>query len=350
MLARRPHINRVLSRDVSQGKARVKGQSTDPSRSSRFPVVDFSSLKLPDSVCPVLAEAFWNQVDVKCDRTVYGYWFNLRVFARFVAETHSVQGLADVHSELLARYIEWLNARRGRNGEPWSKATRYSNYTTLRTLLRSVQRCRPGVLGEIEFPYNPFAWKNRDSRRVEKLSAQTLRAILRACEQDITRLRTVRETANQEMATVGTSEIDSISTRGELMQVIDRHFGGILPSWPKLRGPGLTSFKRALSHHWGWPAHPRALVPVQRGSVALLPVDSDSHGWQPRGDRGASLRLSATGSAAGRSRVGGVGQTSGRRLAATILPQHGLLRTANAHTRDIAMDAAAATACHGERS
>jgi hypothetical protein len=182
--------------------------------------VDFSSLQLPASVCQVLAEAFWNQVDVKCDRTVHGYWFNLRVFARFVAETHAVQGLADVRSELLARYIEWLNAQRGQDGEPWSKATRYSTYTTLRTLLRWVQRCRPEVLGEIEFPYNPFAWKNRDSRRVEKLSAQTLRAILKACEQDITRVRAVRVTANQEMAAASSSEIDSISTRGGLLQVL----------------------------------------------------------------------------------------------------------------------------------
>ena len=268
MLTRRSHINRVLSRDVPQGKAYVKGRSTEPSRSSRFPAVDFSSLQLPDSVCQVLAEAFWNQVDVKGDRTVHGYWFNLRVFARFVAETHAVQGLADVRSEMLARYIEWLNAQRGQNGEPWSKATRYSNYTTLRTLLRWVQRCRPGVLGEIEFPYNPFAWKNRDSRRIAKLSAQTLRAILKACEQDIIRLRTVRETANQEMATVGTSEIDWISTRGELLGAIDRHFGGILPSWPKLRGPGLTSFKRALSHHGGGPLIRECLYPV---SGALLP-------------------------------------------------------------------------------
>lgn len=268
MLTRPRHINRVLSRDVPRVSEYVKGHPTELARNSRFPAVDFSSLKLPDSVCHVLAEAFWNQVDVKCDRTVYGYWFNLRVFARFVAETHAVQGPADVRSELLARYIEWLNAQRGQDGEPWSKATRYSNYTTLRTLLRWVQRCRPGVLGEVEFPYNPFAWKNRDSRRVEKLSAQTLRAILSACEQDITRLRTVRKTANEEMATVVNSEIDSISTRGELLKVIDRHFGGILPSWPKLRGPGLTSFKRALSHHGGGTRIRECLYPV---SGALLP-------------------------------------------------------------------------------
>ena len=268
MLAQRPHINRVLSRDVPRGKDDLKGIQTEQSRNSRFPAVDFSSLQLPASVCQVLAEAFWNQVDVKCDRTVHGYWFNLRVFARFVAETHTVQGLADVRSELLVRYIEWLNAQRGQDGEPWSKATRYATYTTLRTLLRWVQRCRPEVLGEIEFPYNPFAWKNRDSRRVEKLSAQTLRAILKACEQDITRVRAVRETANQEVAAVSSSEIDSISTRGGLLHVIDRHFGSILPSWPKLRGPGLTSFKRALSNHGGGTRIRECLYPV---SGALLP-------------------------------------------------------------------------------
>jgi len=268
MLARRPHINRVMFRDVSRGKAYPKSNRTEASRNSRFPAVDFSSLQLPAPVCQVLAEAFWNQVDVKSDRTVLGYWYNLKIFARFAAETHAMRGLADVSSGMLVRYIEWLNAQRGQDRKPWNKATRYSRYTTLRTLLQWVQHCHPGVLGEIEFPFNPFAWKNRDSRRIEKLSPQTLRAILRACEQDITRLRTLRATAEQEMAATHDSSMDSINTRGELFHVIDRHFGGILPSWPKLRGRGSASVKRALSNYGGSTRIRECLYPV---SGALLP-------------------------------------------------------------------------------
>ncbi|MGA7540112.1 MAG: hypothetical protein WBW93_15260 [Steroidobacteraceae bacterium] len=268
MPAHRAHINRVLPRDVPRGKDGVKGKLAEQSRNSRFLAVDFSSLQLPDAVCHLLAEAFWNQVDVKSDRTVYGYWYNLKTFARFVAETQAVRGLTDVRSEVLARYIEWLNAQCDQDGKPWSKTTRYSRYMTLRTLLRWVQRCRPGVLGEIEFPFNPFSWKNRDSRGVEKLSAQTLHAILKACEQDITRLRMLRATADRELASTHDSSIDSISTRGELFQLIDRHFGGVVPSSSKLRGRGSASFTRAFRTYGGRPRIRECLYPV---SGALLP-------------------------------------------------------------------------------
>jgi hypothetical protein len=116
----------------------------------------FSSLHLPRAVSCALAEAFWNQVDVRSDATVRGYWYTLKVFARFAAETRALRSLSDVRSELLVRYIEWLNTQHGEDGNPWSKGTRYSTYTTLRALLQWLQRCRPGVLGDIDFPYNPF--------------------------------------------------------------------------------------------------------------------------------------------------------------------------------------------------
>jgi hypothetical protein len=119
------------------------------------------------------------------------YWHHLEIFARFVVQTRAVRNLSDVGSDLLLRYIEWLNKQHSEDGEPWSKGTRYSTYMTLRTMLQWLLRCQPGVLGEIEFPLNPFPWKNRDVRRVDKLSAQDLQAILKACERDIADSRVV---------------------------------------------------------------------------------------------------------------------------------------------------------------
>jgi hypothetical protein len=80
---------------------------------------------LPKAVSHELAEAFWNQVDVRSDPTVRGYWYNLKIFGRLVTETHASRSLRDVRRELLVRYIEWLNSQRGRDGKPWSKVTRY---------------------------------------------------------------------------------------------------------------------------------------------------------------------------------------------------------------------------------
>ena len=231
-------------------------------------LIDFSSLHLPATVSGALAESFWNQKAVRSYSTMRTYWYNLKIFGRFAAEMHTLRSLSDVRSELLVRYIEWLNTQRGRDGQPWSKGTRYSTYMTLCTLLQWLQRCRPGVLGEIEFPYNPFPWKNRDVRRVDTLSAQDLRAILKACQHDITRLRALRENAEQEMAATRASCLDSISTLGQLLQVIDQRFGGMLPPSRVLSGPGFASFRRALKRYGGSTPVRQCLYPL---GESLLP-------------------------------------------------------------------------------
>lgn len=268
MVAQRQRINRVLLREVASTKVASGGARADAPRKLGFLVIDFSSLHLPRAVSCALAEAFWNQVDARSDATVRGYWYNLKIFGRFAAETHALRGLSDVRSELLVRYIEWLNTQRGEDGIPWSKGTRYSIYTTLRTLLQWLQRCRPGVLGDIDFPYNPFKWKNRDVRRFDKLSAQDLRAILKACERDITRLRALRENAEQEMSIARSSSLDSIGSLGELLNIIDERHTGIMPSSAILRGRGFVSFRRALKKHGGSARIRQCLYPL---GESLLP-------------------------------------------------------------------------------
>jgi hypothetical protein len=63
-------------------------------------------------------------------------WYHLRPFGHFVAETRSVQGLADLDRALLVRYIEWLGQQRTAAGKAWSKSTRSVTYTALRKLLQ----------------------------------------------------------------------------------------------------------------------------------------------------------------------------------------------------------------------
>lgn len=249
MMARRPHINRVLPRAVPAAAEDSGSVPVDGLRQLGSTVIDFSTLHLPPVVSRALAEAFWNQVGVRADPTVRSYWHHLRIFGRFVAETQAVGSLSDVGTALLVRYIEWLNKQRSQDGAPWSKGTRYSTYTTLRTMLRWLQRCRPGLLGEIKFPSNAFPWKNRDVRRVDKVSAQQLRAILKACEQEISDLRVLREKAEQEIAFARSSGTDSISTRGELLRCIDERYGGIVPPWTVIKRRGHAPVQRALIEH-----------------------------------------------------------------------------------------------------
>jgi hypothetical protein len=248
--ARRPHINRVLSRARPATAIDSERASSDAPRQLRGTVIDFSALHLPSSVSCALAEAFWNQVGARAEPTVRTYWHHLKIFGRFVSQTQSVGRLNDVDSVLLVRYIEWLNRQRGQDGAPWSKGTRYSTYMTLRTLLRWLQRCRPDLLGEIEFPINAFPGKNRGVQRVGKLPAQTLRTILKACEQEISDLRVQRDKAEQEMARARASATGSISTLGGLLLHIDQHYGGIVPPRRTITGSKYV-VARALDAHGG---------------------------------------------------------------------------------------------------
>jgi hypothetical protein len=101
-----------------------------------------------------LADAFWNHVGSRSATAILHWWSQLKVFARFAAKARSIDSLVDVNSELIAQYIEWLNAQTTRSGTPWSKSTRASAYNATRILLHWLQRCRPTVLQPLEYPYN----------------------------------------------------------------------------------------------------------------------------------------------------------------------------------------------------
>lgn len=250
MRPRRPHINRVLSRGGLTRSERTKGIRADAPRKLGETIIDFSSLPLPPAVSCALAEAFWNHAGARAEPTVRTYWHHLKIFARFVAQNRAVRDLSDIGSHLLLRFIEWLNKQQSEDGEPWSKGTRYSTYMTLRTMLQWLLRCRPGVLGEIEFPLNPFPWKNRDVRRVDKLSAQDLQAILKSCVRDITDSRALRDEAEKEIAVSRTNATDSIRTcRGDLLRYIDERYGGVIPPWTVIHSRGHCPLQQALVRH-----------------------------------------------------------------------------------------------------
>jgi hypothetical protein len=248
---------------------RTKDVRADAPRKLGDTVIDFSSLALPAAVSCVLAEAFWGQADARAVPTVRTYWHQLKIFARFVVQTRAVQDLSDVGSDLLSRYIEWLNKQNTQHGEPWSKGTRYSTYMTLRTMLQWLLRCRPGVLGEIEFPLNPFPWKNRDVRRVDKLSPQDLQAILKACERDITDARAVRDGAEKEIAVSRANATDSIRTsRGDLLRYIDERYGGIVPPWTVIHSAGHCPLQQALIRQGSVRRIDRCLYPTAEALFA----------------------------------------------------------------------------------
>lgn len=230
--------------------------------------IDFSGLALPKDVETALADAFWNHVGARSARSVAFQWHFLRVFARFVAETRVARSLTDLNRGLLVRYVEWLGQQRTAAGVPWSKGSRSAAYGTLRTLLQWLERCRPGLLAPIDYPYSPFPHRQRDARRRPRLSPQALRAILRACEKDILESRALRLTAAAERTDARASNARPLTSRGALLEYIDAHCNGIIPSPNVLMSRGFWTLQRPIARHGGIRRVAPCLYPT---SDAILP-------------------------------------------------------------------------------
>jgi hypothetical protein len=190
----RRRSSRVLPRAASVTPQSRRHMPSDGPRRVKNTIINFRTLKLPHDVRLALADAFWNHVGARTPKAICRAWRWVKVFARFAVETNAIRGVADLNGLLLVRYVQWLGHQRSAVGEPWGKVSRSSAYTVLRKLLQWIERCRPGLVEPIDYPFNPFPWRNRDSRHRRRLTPQQLRAILRACEDDIRRLRGVRHT------------------------------------------------------------------------------------------------------------------------------------------------------------
>ena len=269
MRARTHRMRRILDRSALRSAARPGVPATgELARQVRSTLIDFASLGLPADVTHALADAFWQHFGVRDDRSLLVLWAHMKVFGQFALDTAALASLADVHRGLLVLYVEWLNGRRRANGQPWSKSTCAGAYTALRKLLQWLERCRPGVLGPMEYPYNPFPWRNRDTAGVRKLPAAQLRAVLKACEREIAAIRARRADFAQERAAhrgpVGSPD----ASRLDLVAAIEQRYAGIIPTWNRLRSAGDLDVLRGLNKFGGTTEIAPLLYPDSR---SLLP-------------------------------------------------------------------------------
>ena len=216
-------------------------------RTVRKTVIDFKAIALPRDVSATLAQAFWSHFGVQAERALYCRWCYMKTFGRFVRETTAVASLSDLNGAMLRRYVEWLNSQCRANGNAWTKSSRSNTYNSLRMLLLWIERCLPNKLASIDYPYNPFPWRNRDTAVRAKIPPAELRAILRACEADIVRIRAGREAARLQRA----YESENPGTLGWLLKQLDLKFGGIVPEANVTSKAGMHPIKVAISRHGG---------------------------------------------------------------------------------------------------
>ena len=247
MAGRKPMARLLTGNGSSISPTRLSPSRYDVPRRIRNTIIDFSSLNLPADVRLALAEAFWQHFGVLAERALFPHWWHVRLFVRFAEESGAVVSLADLNGDLLVRYVEWLNGQCRPEGQPWTKSSRASAYTTLRTMLQWLERCRPEIVGSIQYPFNPFPWRNRDSRRIPTMSGGALRGLLKACARDIKEIRSRRVAANAERV----SGDVSLSKLGGLLNYIDQHFGGIVPPSRELSVAGHCAAGQALARFGG---------------------------------------------------------------------------------------------------
>ena len=238
-------MSRALPRRRSAARSGARHIPADEPRQIFRTTIDFRTLGLPKEVRDALADAFWNHIGSRSPAAIRFQWYQLRCFGRFVAQTRSVRRLADLERASLLRYIEWLGQQRTPSGTPWSKSSRSVAYTSLRKLLQWLERCRPGLIKPINYPYNPFPGRRQDAKPRKRLSVQHLRAILRACEKDIENTRALHLEVTEERRIARTGKASLSSSRGALLEHIDKHCHGIVPRRRSLEfwkvGPALAA-------------------------------------------------------------------------------------------------------------
>ena len=230
--------------------------------------------------------------------------------------------VADLNRTMLVRYIEWLNAQRCADGRPWAISSRAAAYSALHQLLRWLERCRPDLVGSIEYPFSPFPGRGTDRPPRATLSARHLRAILRACEEDIARMRTARESAAAQRA----ADRDKPGTLGWVLEQLDRRFGGVIPDRREVERRGNYRLQAAVRRHGGAKQFEPVPLSARGVAAALLPGHLDPHRGQPGSHCRPRPRLSAVAAPARRPRVAGVVQGTRIPHPATHLRQHRRIR------------------------
>jgi integrase len=147
---------------------------------------DVAELRLPADLVMLFADAFRGHWTGATATTRQSAWRALQLFARFVVEDDHIHTARDLTTEALSRYVAWLGRLRSPTGAPLSRKTRSVRFNLLRPLVAWLKRhCPERIPPDLQLPYNPFPrWRDGERAR-KRLPEPHLKAILRACYEEI---------------------------------------------------------------------------------------------------------------------------------------------------------------------
>src|SRR5208283_2394188 len=190
---------------------------------------DLGRLDLPSDVAMLLADAFRHHHAASSRDTQRHCWMALRAFARFVAEDGLVLSVDDLTSAMVGRYIAWLDRQiGGQTKQPWSKSSRANVLMQLRQMIDWTKRRHPSRLpARIDFPWR--VWPNRYADARPRLGGGDLKAILRACHEEIDEAWDRFEAGQKIIAARG--PVDGIDPElCALVRALAGADGGVVPS------------------------------------------------------------------------------------------------------------------------
>ncbi|MDN6856644.1 phage integrase SAM-like domain-containing protein [Pseudomonas sp. CAN2814] len=227
-------------------QSRLSRQERAQSIRIRETTIDFSLLNLPKDIEIALSETFKTHCSALSKDTTITYWRNLRVFSKFLETDGKVRRVEDLNGEMLRRYIRWLNRQTSMDGREWTKQSRAAYYTTVKSLLKTALLTRQFVLHDIDFPNNPFPWRNRDTPARKRLSADHLKQILDACTKEISDIRRRRESFKK--------NISENHQQGSIQWLISqtiKKYNGIIPERKTLQKVKDREYLKALESNGG---------------------------------------------------------------------------------------------------
>jgi hypothetical protein len=190
---------------------------------------DLGKVGLPTDVTMLLADAFRNHHAASSPETHRHCWMALRVFARFAVEDGHVLSAGDLTTAMVGRYIAWLDRQiAAQTNKPWSKGSRANVLMQLRQMIDWTKRRHPSRLpSRIDFPWR--VWPNRTADTRPRLGGEDLKAILRACYEELDEAWDRFDTGQTILATSG--PVDGVDPElCDMVRALARVNDGVLPS------------------------------------------------------------------------------------------------------------------------
>lgn len=203
---------------------------------------------LPVDLRELLTDAFREHCAGQRLATRRTAWGAVRRFARFVAADGMIRRAGDVDTAAIGRYVLWLRKEGASRAVHGAHAIAFD---LLRPLLLWCRRNRPDVLpANLDIPWNAFPGRRTSQQPRRRLSADQIKAILRACYEEIDEAW-ARFQYGQEV--IRCPELPPKTLRGQGLDRwiwrISRIEGGLMPDVAALEVHGIKS--STLVKYWG---------------------------------------------------------------------------------------------------